>query len=95
MGKKPGRRKTVRAMLRERQARAEKHGGEVCAGCGQAVAFDAATFYLSGGQEAVYCLDCAFFSDTAGYVAMLWEASTEKAPERGREGASLTPGASA
>ena len=72
MSKKAGRRRTVWAMLKERQARAEKAGGEVCSRCGQAVEFNAATFYLSGGQEAVYCLDCAFFSDDSGYVAYLW-----------------------
>jgi hypothetical protein len=93
MGKQPGkRRKSLRALLKQRQARAERTGGEVCAGCGQAVAFDGATFYRAGGAEVVYCLDCAFFSDTAGYVALLWEAQAKRAPERGREGASLMSG---
>jgi hypothetical protein len=92
MGKKPGkRRQTVRAWLKLRQAEAVKQGGEVCSVCGQAVAFDAATFYRSGGEEVVYCLDCAFSGDSGGYVALLREAFDRTAPERGREGAALTP----
>lgn len=77
MSKPKGKRRTVRARLKERQVQAVKQGGEVCDGCGQAVAFDAATFYLSGGREAVYCIECAFFSDDSGYVALLWGQGTQ------------------
>ncbi len=55
MSKPKGKGRTVRARLKERQVQAVGKGGEVCDRCGQAVAFDAATFYRSGGEEAVFC----------------------------------------
>lgn len=79
------RRQTVRAKLQAR----DQVAGEVCAGCGQVVPFDAATFVEVAGEASAYCPACARASDDWGILSLLWGEAWP--PERGREGGSAPP----